>query len=198
METTKAIALSALCLFLLIITGFQYRSLLDRIFFRGLLGSLAQGVVAESGDGKDLLPDGKPAPTIPAGTIPSSAPCGLAWISDNPLGLAPNPPPSIIRFKRIFNLSEKDLEKGQFILTFKADDKAEFFLNGKPKAAAACAPPPGNDGECQQFCHVFIIPASAFHPGPNELDILLTNLFNISVGNQFGWTELSYRLRHTE
>jgi len=119
----------------------------------------------------------------------------LEWICDNALGLAPNPPPSTIHFKRDFSLSNDDLEKTQFILTFKADDKVEFFLNGKTVAVATCTPPPGNDGECQHFCHVFMIPASSFQSGSNELEIELTNLFNISVGNQYGWTALTYKLK---
>lgn len=152
-------------------------------------------IIAQSGDGKDLLPDGKPAPLIAPGTIPSSAPCGMGWICDNPLGLAPNPPPSSVRFKRVFDLSEKDLGKGPFVLTFKADDKAEFFLNGASAAMAACTPPTGNDGECQQYCHEFVLPVSAFRAGPNELDIVLTNLFNVPVKDKFGWSELSYQLK---
>ncbi len=60
---------------------------------------------------------------------------------------------------------------------------------------ASCNPPAGNDGECQQTCHLVTIPNSAFNAGPNQLQIKLTNLFNVPLGNgNFGWTGLSYAL----
>jgi hypothetical protein len=154
------------------------------------------GCFAQSGDGGDILPNGQVASIIPDGSLPwtAPAPCGLHWIADNPGGLASNPPPSAITFNRTFVLPASLIANGQFTLSFKADDAAQFFLNGQSVAVASCTPPVGNDGECQQYCHVFNIPGSAFVPGINTLQSKLTNLFNVQVGNNTGWTSLSYSL----
>jgi len=156
------------------------------------------GVFAQSGDGGDLPPNGKAAPIIPAGTIPwlSPQPCGLQWIADNPKGYAPDPPPSVIHFTRSFRLSPDLVHKGTFTLSFKADDQVEFFLNGESVAVASCTPPPGDDGECQKYCHTAVIAGSKFLPEPqvNTLKIDLINLHNVRVGRHYGWTSLSYSL----
>ena len=157
------------------------------------------GYLAQSGDGGDLLPDGTPASVRPAGALPwsSPAPCGLEWIADNPKGLSPDPPPSTLHFTRKFRVTARILSAGNFVLTFKADDQVSFYLNGQPVPVASCMPPAGNDGECQQYCHLVVIPSALFHPDPqeNELKIDLTNLHNVRVGKDFGWTSLSYSLR---
>jgi hypothetical protein len=157
------------------------------------------GFLAQSGDGGDFLPDGTAASVIPAGSIPwsSPAPCGLQWIADNPKGLSPNPPPSVVHFTRKFRVTSRILSAGVFVLTFKADDQVTFYLNGQALPVASCTPPAGNDGECQQHCHMVVIPSALFRPDPedNELKIDLTNLFNVPVGKDFGWTSLTYSLR---
>jgi sugar lactone lactonase YvrE len=158
------------------------------------------GCFAQTGDGWDFIQNGQTvqvASIVPAGTVPWSAPCGLQWISNNPGGLAPNPPPSNIFFNRSFTLDPSLIAHGVFTLRFKADDAVEFRLNGQSVAIASCNPPPGNDGECQQYCHEVAIPASALlgYPQVNTLQVKLTNLFNVAVGNgNTGWTGLSYAL----
>jgi len=156
------------------------------------------GCFAQTGDGGDLLPDGQPAPVIAAGAIPwgSPEPCGLQWIADNPQGYTPDPPPSVVHFTRSFRIAKNLAAQGTFVLRYKADDKVEFFLNDRSVAVASCVPPPGDDGECQKYCHELIIPAADFLPDPqvNQLRVDLTNLFNVPVNGKHGYTSLSYSL----
>jgi hypothetical protein len=155
----------------------------------------AFGCFAQSGDGYDFLSNGQSAPIVPAGTVPWTAPCGLQWISNNSQGLAPNPPPSVINFTRSFYLAPNLVSNGVFTLSFKADDEAQFYLNGSTVASASCVPPSTDDGFCQQSCQIFTLPASSFIPGQtNTLEITLTNLFNVPVGANYGWTGISYSL----
>lgn len=150
------------------------------------------GCFGRSGDGFDVLDDGSPAVLLNS-SAPYTAPCGLAWLSDNANAYAPETPPTTIVMQRRFVVTRAILQNGAFTISYKVDDGVSFILNGH--AIASCMPTSDNAGFCQQACGSTQVPTSTLlgDGQVNTLEIQLLNLQSIPAGGtNFGYTAASY------
>ncbi len=151
------------------------------------------GCFARSGDGNDYFPDGTPAVIVT--NSPWRAPCDLKWIGLEANGYTKPTVPSTESLERRFIIDSLISDRATFTVSFEADDAAEIVLNGK--VIAACNPPAGNIGECQQSCHVVTLSKDDFKPvgQVNVLEMKMINLQNTSTGGgNTGYTGISYAI----
>jgi hypothetical protein len=154
----------------------------------------AYGCFGRSGDGLDVLDDGSPAVLL-NGNAPYTAPCGMAWVSDNANAFAPQTPPTTIVMRRRFIVAPSILQSGTFTISYKVDDGVSFILNGH--AIASCMPTSDNAGFCQQACGSTQVPTDTLlgDGQVNTLEIHLINLQSIPAGDtNFGYTAASYQM----
>ncbi|MBM4361181.1 MAG: hypothetical protein FJ104_00755 [Deltaproteobacteria bacterium] len=153
----------------------------------------AYGCFVQSGDGGDLLDDGRSAPTLTSS--PYGAPCGASsWVSDNQFAHAPMTPPTVISMRRSFILQQA-VAAGDVTLSVKADDAAEIVVNGQ--LVGGCTPPGGSPGACQAGCQVVTFPGTVLRPQGqlNTVEVRLVNLQSNAIGSgNYGYTAISYTI----
>lgn len=151
------------------------------------------GCFARSGDGADFFANGAAAVVVT--DSPWRTPCGVAWISTNSHGYAPEMVPVTETITKTFIVDSLISDRATFTISVEVDDAAEIVLNGK--VIASCTPPEGNAGLCQQSCMVFTLAKTDFKPAgePNQLQIKMINLQSGNAGGgNFGWSGISYEI----